>query len=98
MEAASAGHCGVAKILLQFGEGINNHQNEFKVRLINTDFNELNPNCQISHSPSVKKIFFKIRKSLKASNKNLCNFFANSDVRLNPLVLQRPPGNDPVSS
>ena len=34
MEAAYAGHCGVAKILLQFGEGINNHQNEFKVRLI----------------------------------------------------------------
>ena len=38
------------------------------------------------------------RKSLKASNKNLCNFFTNSGVRLNPLVLQRPPGNDPVSS
>ena len=31
MEAASAGHCGVAKILLEFGAGINTHSNEFKV-------------------------------------------------------------------
>ena len=35
MEAASAGHCGVAKILLEFGEGINTHQNELKVHKIN---------------------------------------------------------------
>ena len=32
MEAASAGHCGVAKILLEFGAGINTHSNEFKVQ------------------------------------------------------------------
>jgi hypothetical protein len=31
MEAASAGHCAVARILLEFGAGINTHSNEFKV-------------------------------------------------------------------
>ena len=30
MEAASAGHVGVAKILLKSGAGINTHSNEFK--------------------------------------------------------------------
>ena len=30
MEAASAGHVGVAKILLDRGAGINTHSNEFK--------------------------------------------------------------------
>ena len=30
MEAASAGHVGVAKILLKNGAGINTHSNEFK--------------------------------------------------------------------
>ena len=30
MEAASAGHVEVAKILLEFGAGINTHSNEFK--------------------------------------------------------------------
>lgn len=30
MEAASAGHVGVAKILLDAGAGINTHSNEFK--------------------------------------------------------------------
>jgi len=30
MEAASAGHVGVAKILLEHGAGINTHSNEFK--------------------------------------------------------------------
>ena len=30
MEAASAGHVGVAKILLNAGAGINTHSNEFK--------------------------------------------------------------------
>lgn len=35
MEAASAGHCGVAKILLEFGAGINTHSNEFKVDTVN---------------------------------------------------------------
>ena len=30
MEAASAGHCSVARILLEFGAGINTHSNEFK--------------------------------------------------------------------
>ena len=30
MEAASAGHVGVAKILLKHGAGINTHSNEFK--------------------------------------------------------------------
>ena len=33
MEAASARHCGVTKILLEFGEGIK--KNELKVRKIN---------------------------------------------------------------
>ena len=31
MEAASAGHCSVARLLLEFGAGINTHSNEFKV-------------------------------------------------------------------
>lgn len=30
MEAASAGHVGVARILLNAGAGINTHSNEFK--------------------------------------------------------------------
>ena len=30
MQAASAGHCTVARILLEFGAGINTHSNEFK--------------------------------------------------------------------
>ena len=30
MEAASAGHVAVAKILLEYGAGINTHSNEFK--------------------------------------------------------------------
>jgi ankyrin repeat protein len=30
MEAASAGHCSVACILLMFGAGINTHSSEFK--------------------------------------------------------------------
>ena len=33
MEAASAGHCIVARILLEFGAGINTHSNEFKVKM-----------------------------------------------------------------
>ena len=34
MEAASAGHCTVARILLKFGAGINTHSNEFKVMIV----------------------------------------------------------------
>ena len=34
MEAASAGHCTVARILLEFGAGINTHSNEFKVMIV----------------------------------------------------------------
>ena len=34
MEAASAGHCTVARILLEFGAGINTHSNEFKVKMM----------------------------------------------------------------
>ena len=34
MEAASAGHCTVARILLEFGAGINTHSNEFKVKIM----------------------------------------------------------------
>ena len=41
MEAASAGHCGVAKILLEFGAGINTHSNEFKVRICATIVNSI---------------------------------------------------------
>ena len=34
MEAASAGHCTVARIRLECGAGINTHSNEFKVMIV----------------------------------------------------------------
>ena len=34
MEAASAGHCTVARIPLEFGAGINTHSNKFKVKMM----------------------------------------------------------------
>ena len=34
MEAASAGHCTMARILLKFGAGLNTHSNKFEVKLI----------------------------------------------------------------
>ena len=34
MEAASAGHCTIARILLVFGAGINTHSNKFKVMIV----------------------------------------------------------------
>ena len=34
IEAASAGHCTVARILLEFGAGINTHSNKFKVKMM----------------------------------------------------------------
>ena len=49
---------GVPKILLEFGEGINNHQNEFKVRLINTDFNEFNPLTARYHTLRQSRKYF----------------------------------------
>ena len=36
IEAASAGHCTVARILLEFRAGINTHSNELKVKMMIT--------------------------------------------------------------
>ena len=57
MEAASAGHCSVARLLLEFGAGINTHSNEFKVRATLGQINIIQRLSDFELTKSNKSVF-----------------------------------------